>query len=91
MNSVIDFANIEEKFRHAIFFSMFEGLQEGKSFEFLNDQDPVPLLEQLSVMEIPNLEWKYSEQGPLLWRVRITKMTTSKKKAGCCGICGGHD
>ena len=92
MKTVIDFRNIDRSFRHAIFFSLFEGLKEGASFEFVNDHDPAPLYNQLRQLAIQNLEWKYAEQGPTDWRVQVTKkmQSTQPKEEGCCGICGGE-
>lgn len=95
MNSIIDFRSIDRSFRHAIFFSMFEGLKEGASFEFLNDHDPVPLYNQLRSIGIENLEWSYSERGPDNWRIRITKAVPrvkSDKIDGDCNCrCGDSD
>lgn len=90
MNSVIDFRTIEHRFRHAIFFSIFEGLNEGATFEFINDHDPAPLHRQLVSMGINNLEWMYVEKGPSQWRILITKKPLQEAAhEGCCGICSG--
>jgi uncharacterized protein (DUF2249 family) len=92
MNTVIDFRSIDRSFRHAIFFSLFEGLKEGASFEFVNDHDPVPLYNQLRQLGLQNMEWKYTERGPRDWRIQITKMRQSDQSTeqGCCGICSGE-
>lgn len=89
VDSIIDFRSIDRSFRHAIFFSMFEGLKEGASFEFMNDHDPVPLYNQLQSIGIENLEWSYSERGPDNWRIRITKTPPKDKvEEGCACHCG---
>lgn len=90
MDSIIDFRNIDRNFRHAIFFSILEGLKEGSSFEFLNDHAPVPLHKQLLALGISNIDWTYCEEGPQTWRIRITKKPLGKeqKEEGCCGTCG---
>lgn len=91
MNTVIDFSKIQQSFRHAIFFSMFEGLKDGESFEFINDHDPAGLHKQVRRMELPNLEWIYEESGPTQWRISVKKSPSTEKKedGGCCGICNG--
>jgi uncharacterized protein (DUF2249 family) len=90
MNTVIDFRNFEPRTRHALFLSLFEGLKDGTSFEFVNDHDPMPLYKQVQAMNIPNLNWEYALKGPSEWRVQISKAKFETKDEGCCGICGGH-
>lgn len=89
MDTLIDIRNFEPRTRHALILSLFEGLKEGTSFEFVNDHDPVPLYRQLQSMNLPNLLWNYSVKGPDLWKIRISKSGPEVKTEGCCGICGG--
>lgn len=90
MDTTIDFRNFEPRARHALFLSLFEGLKAGTSFEFVNDHDPVPLYQQIQRMNLPNLKWSYSEKGPKLWKIQISKAENETKEEGCCGLCGGH-
>lgn len=93
MDSVIDFRNFEPRTQQALFFSLFEGLKDGTSFEFVNDQDPAALYRQLKAMDVSNLDWSSFESGPGLWKIRVSKKPSSKSsdaEEGCCGICGGH-
>ncbi|MBX3041755.1 MAG: DUF2249 domain-containing protein [Bdellovibrionaceae bacterium] len=90
--TVFDVRSFEPRFRHALIFSMFEGLVGGESFVLLNDHDPVPLRRQFEALGLPNLEWQYLESGPRTWRVKIEKTDPQGKKSeGCCGICGGDE
>lgn len=88
-STVFDVRSFEPRFRHALIFSMFEGLAPGAAFELVNDHDPVPLREQFRALGLPNLEWQYVESGPSLWRVRIAKSGQGHASGGCCGVCGG--
>lgn len=90
--TVFDVRSFEPRFRHALIFSMFEGLVEGASFVLVNDHDPVPLRRQFESLALPNLGWKYLETGPGTWRVKIEKTgLKGHQEEGCCGICGGDE
>lgn len=89
-STVFNVRSFEPRFRHALIFSMFEGLAAGAAFELVNDHDPVPLREQFKALSLPNLDWKYLETGPTVWRVRIAKSSgKGHADGGCCGVCGG--
>ncbi|MBZ0157153.1 MAG: DUF2249 domain-containing protein [Alphaproteobacteria bacterium] len=59
--------------RHPLIFKTFDELQKGESFVLVNDHDPKPLYYQLLHEREGLFSWEYLEQGPELWRVRITK------------------
>lgn len=86
--TVFDVRSFEPRFRHALIFSMFEGLVPGASFELVNDHDPVPLREQFKSLAPVNFDWSYVEKGPSVWRVRIAKGGSAQASGGCCGVCG---
>ena len=91
MDTNIDFREFQPRFRHALFISLFERLKEDASFGFINDHDPLPLREQLEKLYLKNLIWDYEEQGPDVWKIRVSKKSSSAVKSeGCCGLCGGH-
>jgi regulator of cell morphogenesis and NO signaling len=95
MSTVLDFRNFEPRAQSALFFSLFENLKEGDSFEIVNDHDPALLLNQLQSMDRPRLNCKYEAQGPQLWKVQISKTSERETRKdsgeeGCCGLCGGH-
>lgn len=71
--TVFDVRSFQPRFRHALIFSMFEGLAPGAGFELVNDHDPVPLREQFKALSLPDFDWQYLQQGPGVWRVRIAK------------------
>lgn len=93
VTSFIDFRCIGQSFQQAIFYSFLEGLKGGESLEFLIDQNPTVLKEQLNTMGVTNVEWAIFAEEPSLWKARITKIPVEKsaKEDGCCGLCGGHN
>ncbi|MGZ5278456.1 MAG: DUF2249 domain-containing protein [Pseudobdellovibrionaceae bacterium] len=92
METCIDFRKFEPRTRHALFLSLFEGLKENSSFDFINDHDPIHLQNQIRAMNLANLKWDYEKQGPDFWKIKISKVSSGEpKKEGCCGLCGGHE
>lgn len=69
----LDVRTIAPRERHPLIFETFDNLEPGSSFELVNDHAPTPLYYQF-LHERPDLfEWQYLEEGPELWRVRITR------------------
>ncbi|MBF0607896.1 MAG: DUF2249 domain-containing protein [Candidatus Magnetobacterium sp. LHC-1] len=65
--------NIIPKERHSLIFRTFDELQPGDAFILVNDHDPKPLYYQF-LHERENLfTWEYLEQGPEVWKVKISK------------------
>ena len=59
----IDVRNIVPRDRHPLIFQTFDALEEGESFELINDHNPKPLYYQF-LHERPNqFVWDYLEQG----------------------------
>ena len=48
-------------------------LPAGESFLLINDHDPKPLYYQFLHERKGLFAWEYVEQGPELWKVKITK------------------
>ncbi len=70
---VIDVRSIVPRQRHPLIFSTFGDLQPGGAMELVNDHDPKPLYYQFQA-ELPGqFGWDYLEQGPDVWRVRISR------------------
>ena len=76
MNEVavtIDVREISPRERHPLIFNTFDGLTAGTAMLLINDHDPKPLYYQLKAERAGQLGWDYFEEGPEVWRVRITK------------------
>jgi uncharacterized protein (DUF2249 family)/quercetin dioxygenase-like cupin family protein len=77
--TTIDVRTIPGPQRHPLIFSTFDSLQPGEALEIVNDHDPFPLHNQLNLMKRNQFQWDYLQQGPDVWRVRITRVEAPKK------------
>ncbi len=59
--------------RHPLIFKMFDELAKGDAFTLTNDHDPKPLYYSFLHEREGRFGWEYLEQGPLLWKVKISK------------------
>ena len=72
----IDVRAVPPRDRHPRIFDAFDALAPGDGFELVNDHDPKPLYHQLRAERGAALDWRYVEQGPEIWRVRIGRQPT---------------
>ncbi|MCF6152458.1 MAG: DUF2249 domain-containing protein [Candidatus Kuenenia stuttgartiensis] len=70
---ILDVRNIIPRERHPKIFNTFDGLRAGEMMVLINDHDPKPLKYQLEAERPGQMEWKYIEQGPDIWKVEIVK------------------
>ena len=70
---VIDVRQIVPRMRHALIFGTFHQLGPGEAFTLVNDHDPKPLFHRFSAEHPGAFGWDYQEQGPDVWRVRISR------------------
>ncbi len=68
---VINVADIDPRFRHAILFRLFEHLAPDASLQIVVDHDPRRLRMQLEASHGSRCAWSYLEEGPDVWRVRL--------------------
>ena len=71
--TIIDVRQIMPRMRHSLIFNTFEHLNPGEGFLLVNDHDPRPLFYQFNVEFPGEFGWDYEEQGPDVWRVRISR------------------
>ena len=76
----IDVREIPPKNRHPLIFQTFDALNAGDAFELVNDHDPKPLYYQFLHERPDQFTWEYLEQGPIIWRVAITRQTSVKEE-----------
>lgn len=69
----LDVRPIPPREKHPTIFATFDALDEGDHFVLVNDHDPVPLRHQFDFERKGQVAWEYLEQGPELWRVKITR------------------
>lgn len=70
----IDVRTVQPRDRHPLIFRTFDNLQSGESFELINDHAPKPLYYQFLHERADLFNWEYLEEGPDVWRVRITRV-----------------
>lgn len=71
--TVIDVRQITPRMRHPLIFGTFDQLGPGEAFLLVNDHDPRPLLYRFGAERPGKFGWDYQEQGPDVWRVRISR------------------
>lgn len=59
-----DARGIAKRFRHAAIFGALDALNPGEAMDFVNDHDPVPLLQQLAAHYGKRLHIEYVERSP---------------------------
>ncbi len=71
--NILNVTLIEPKLKHPTIFARFDELKAGESLTIHNDHDPKPLYYQLLGERGNIFVWEYLEQGPSLWRVKMTR------------------
>jgi uncharacterized protein (DUF2249 family) len=69
----LDIRVIPPREKHPAIFSTFDGLTTGQAMVIINDHDPRPLRYQFMAEHPEEFDWQYEEQGPTVWRVRISR------------------
>ena len=69
----LDVRPIPPKDKHPTIFETFDELAPGEDFVLVNDHDPKPLYYQFEAERPGEMDWEYLEEGPEVWKVRITK------------------
>lgn len=71
--NILNVTLLEPRQKHPTIFVRFDELGEGESLTIHNDHDPKPLYYQLLGERGNIFEWEYVEEGPELWKVKISK------------------
>jgi uncharacterized protein (DUF2249 family) len=69
----LDVTTIAPRERHPLIFSTFDALPSGEAFVLVNDHDPKPLYYQFLHEREGLFSWKYLQEGPEQWKVKISK------------------
>lgn len=59
-----DARGIARRFRHAAIFGALDALQSGETMRFVNDHDPLPLLDQLRTRYGETVSIDYKQRAP---------------------------
>lgn len=74
----IDIRTIDPAVRPATVFKAFDALAVGESVEIVNDHDPVGLRGFFHSFRPGTYSWEATENGPELWKARITRTAPGK-------------
>ena len=63
-----DARGIAKRFRHAAIFGALDALHPGETMRFVNDHDPLPLLDQLAMRygEAVSIEYRQRDPGAIV-------------------------
>jgi uncharacterized protein (DUF2249 family) len=63
-----DARGVAKRFRHAAIFGALDALRPGETMRFVNDHDPLPLLDQLATRygETVAIEYRQREAGAIV-------------------------
>jgi uncharacterized protein (DUF2249 family) len=59
-----DARGVAKRFRHAAIFGALDALMPGETMRFVNDHDPLPLLEQLAARYGEKVTIEYRQRDP---------------------------
>ena len=85
-DNILNVTLLEPKLKHPTIFVRFDELISGESLTLLNDHDPKPLYYELAAERGEIFTWQYLEQGPQLWKVKITKKNKASLEKGNINI-----
>lgn len=78
--NILNVTLLEPRMKHPTIFIRFDGLMDQESLTIHNDHDPKPLYYQLLGERGNIFQWEYLEQGPVWWKVRITKKLNNQQE-----------
>lgn len=71
--NILNVTLLEPRLKHPTIFARFDELAEGENLTIHNDHDPKPLYYQLLGERGNVFTWQYLEEGPVWWKVKISK------------------
>ncbi len=79
IENILNVTLLEPNQKHQTIFNRFDALEQGESLTIHNDHDPKPLYYQFLGERGNVFNWEYLEQGPVWWKVRISKRFIGEK------------
>ncbi len=73
----LDVRQLRRRDKHPTIFATYGALPAGGSFVLVNNHDPKHLRAEFDADHTGSYGWEYVEKGPEVWRVRISKLTTT--------------
>lgn len=90
-----DVRGVSKRLRHAAIFGALESLDRGDVMRFINDHDPLPLLNQIAQRYDGQVHHAYVQRGPEAFVIDFTihpkqaAADTAEQAAPQTGGCGG--
>lgn len=88
-----DARGVAKRFRHAAIFGALEALDNGETMRFVNDHDPIPLLNQIQQRYGDQVGISYVAREPgnivIDFRIQVGGYAGAPAAAGEAGSCGG--
>lgn len=73
----LDVRQLRKPDKHPTIFATYAAMSIGESFVLVNNHDPKHLHDEFEADLPGSYGWEYLEKGPAVWRIRITKLTTT--------------
>ena len=73
----LDVRRLRKPDKHPTIFATYAALAAGESFVLVNNHDPKHLREEFDADHPGSYAWEYIEKGPNVWRIRITRLTST--------------
>ena len=73
----LDIRPLRKPDKHPTIFATYDSLAVGESFVLINNHDPRHLRDEFDTDQPNSFDWDYVEQGPEVWRIRISKLTST--------------
>lgn len=73
----LDVQQLRKPDKHPTIFATYADLPVGGSFVLVNNHDPKHLHEEFEADHAGSYGWEYLKKGPTVWRIRISKLTTT--------------
>jgi uncharacterized protein (DUF2249 family) len=73
-DAVINVTELKPIDRLGVIYTTFDSLESGQRMEIINDHDPIHLHQKLGTDRGGQFDWKYLQEGPVEWRIAITKI-----------------
>ncbi len=70
---LFDARGVAKRFRHAAIFGAMDALRDGESMHFINDHDPIPLLNQLQQRYGDGIVINYVSREPAQIAIQFTR------------------
>jgi uncharacterized protein (DUF2249 family) len=88
---VFDARGVAKRFRHAAIFGALESLNEGETMRFVNDHDPLPLLQQIGERYRQQVRVAYVARQPdqVVIDFSVHPERATETTGGCGGTGGG--